>query len=245
MAKAFRLYEREVLFYTSIAPHVKAAIPHCYFSTLKNDGAGFTLLLEDLSPLQVGDTHEALHYPQAVAGTRVLAQFHASFWNKQELLDSFHLMKPSDSREMMDRVCQEDVVESFLSIWECEVDDVVKHRVRTARENLSNWLVSLEDKDEPHALIHGDTKPTNMMFSSPVKNEAGEEVVERCVLLDFQSYMEGGLLACVDDLNFFLVGALEPQTFSTHHKGLIKEYTESLRLQDLELLPRKLCFQCF
>lgn len=225
MAKSFRLYEREVNFYKTIAQHVKAAIPTCYHASLEDDGAAFTLLLEDLAPLTVGDTHRSLTCSQAVAAVKVLAQFHASFWGNQQLLDSFELMKPSDSRGMMEGAMQPAVVDFVLSLWADEIPDPVKDKIRSSAQRLDSWIAALEDGEGLHTLIHGDTRQNNWMYSEPQQDaQTGVETVERCVLLDFQSYTQGGLLACADDLSFLLVGGVETSLLTEQRAVFLQEY---------------------
>jgi len=76
-------YQREVIFYSDIAPSSAVRIPACYFAEC--DGDCHLILLEDMSPAVAGDTIRGITGDFALEFVRLISNIHASWWNRAEL----------------------------------------------------------------------------------------------------------------------------------------------------------------
>src|SRR5437763_15255116 len=74
---ALGLYEREVRFYTDIAPGVDGPIAPCHHAAFNTETGAFHLLLGDAGPAVVGDEIRGATVEQAMLALSELARVHA------------------------------------------------------------------------------------------------------------------------------------------------------------------------
>jgi len=55
VAGLYQMYEREITFYTEIAPTLSIRAPRCFHAGYDPDSRAFVLLLEDLDQYEIGD----------------------------------------------------------------------------------------------------------------------------------------------------------------------------------------------
>ena len=73
-------YPNEVCFYRDFASRVTIRIPRCGHAAIDDEG-WFTLLLEDLSPMQPGDQLQGCSVAQVEAAVHELVGLHAPLWD--------------------------------------------------------------------------------------------------------------------------------------------------------------------
>ena len=78
-------YRCETTFYREVADGSTLDIPQCYFAAMNEQGDGFTLVLEDLTPAQPGDQIAGCSIDQARAAAVNVAGLHAPTWNDPSL----------------------------------------------------------------------------------------------------------------------------------------------------------------
>jgi aminoglycoside/choline kinase family phosphotransferase len=86
-ARRFRLYEREVRFYQTVARGLHLRIPRCHWSHLDSRGGEFALLLEDLGHMQTGDERPGISGERATLAVERLAHAHAQWWESPTIAD--------------------------------------------------------------------------------------------------------------------------------------------------------------
>jgi Ecdysteroid kinase-like family len=82
-------YETEMLAYSEFVPNHPINAPACYYTGRSPDGQTAAIIIEDLLPKNVRFCHALtpLTYAEAAAFLDAQAKFHASTWNKPDLLD--------------------------------------------------------------------------------------------------------------------------------------------------------------
>src|SRR5215213_1993264 len=84
---ALGLYEREVRFYTDIAPHIDGPVAPCYSSGLDAETGVFHLLLGDAAPASVGDEIRGATVEQAMLAVSELGRLHAPLLGQTAMAD--------------------------------------------------------------------------------------------------------------------------------------------------------------
>ena len=71
-------HRNEVGFYRQLAPTVNVRVPECRYAAISDDGASFTLLLEDVSPRKPGRQADGCSFAEATEAVENLGRLHAS-----------------------------------------------------------------------------------------------------------------------------------------------------------------------
>jgi hypothetical protein len=82
---ALRNYEREVRFYQVLAGTVAVRAPGCHLAAFDPDNGDFVLLLDDLTPAQVGDQLAGCSLDEAASAVDELVMLHAPRWGDAAL----------------------------------------------------------------------------------------------------------------------------------------------------------------
>lgn len=80
VADFYRFYEREAMFYSSLAGSVGVTVPRCYLALTDPSSNTHALVLEDLAPARCGDQLVGATSSEIDAALRGLARLHASRW---------------------------------------------------------------------------------------------------------------------------------------------------------------------
>lgn len=84
VAMVFKLYEREVSFYTKIAPNVRAAAPICYAGEIDPTTGDSVLLLEDLAGYRMGDQVAGCTAAEAFEIIDAVVPLHVKYWGRAD-----------------------------------------------------------------------------------------------------------------------------------------------------------------
>jgi hypothetical protein len=138
-------FRKEVGFYSHLASTLQVRAPHCFYSAISDDGANFTLLLEDLAPARPGVQADSCGFEQAADAVRNLAALHSSRWNDSSLCGHEFLT----------------ATEQFVSRYAADVGDDDATTLRAAAEAIVPWFLG---RPKPFAVVHGDYRLDNLMF---------------------------------------------------------------------------------
>lgn len=150
------LYQREVDFYTRLAPRTTVAAPRCYFAQASADGSSATLLLEDFPEHRAGDDIVGLKLAEAKQVVDLLVALHAPFWGKSKSID----LAPLDmgARDTFEPAWDE-MARSFGEYLP-PAFHAARDRFLGAIDGLQQWVLS-----EPATIGHGDLKLDNILFA--------------------------------------------------------------------------------
>ena len=219
-------YRNEVMFYSQIAETVDVSTPHCWYAAIADDGADFTLLLEDLHPARPGVQVESCSLTQARDAVENLAALHAPRWNDRTLLEM-------ERFRLTDKAAAQFVGEIFATATDGFVTRfgiLGEEDIKTLHgcvEAVGPWLLS---RQTPYALVHGDYRLDNLMFPPQGRG---------VFALDWQTM---GVAPPGRDLAYFLSTALRVEDRRVHEHHLVAHYFDELTRRGVREYSGNDCF---
>ncbi|OBF55357.1 phosphotransferase [Mycolicibacterium monacense] len=216
---ALGLYEREVRFYTDIAPGLPGPVAPCYHAAYNAETGAFDLLLGDAAPAVVGDEIRGATVEQATLALAELGRVHGPLLGNATLADADWLNRESPMNQVL-----------LGQLWAGFADrygDAIAPEHRAVCERLvavfDAYLDAESAADRPHGLIHGDYRLDNMLFG-----QAGAD--RPLTVVDWQTVTWGPAFT---DVAYFLGCALPVEDRRAHYDALLRAYHEALGAQAL------------
>ncbi len=213
---AMRNYEREVRFYTEIAPTVGIRTPRCYHADWDQASGLFVLLLEDLAPAQQGDQIEGCTLEEAALALDELAKLHAPRWADPSLADVAWLSHRDAQGVGMIQALYQSVWPGYLEIYAPAMTPSQIALGEQLGASLGRWAAGDE---APRTVTHGDYRLDNMLFGTA---EGGYPLA----VVDWQTPGRG---AALSDASYFLGAGLLPDDRRAHEVDLLRRYHEQLQ----------------
>jgi aminoglycoside phosphotransferase (APT) family kinase protein len=222
---ALGLYEREVRFYTDIAPRIGGPVAPCYSAGFDDKTGVFHLLLGDAAPAVVGDEIRGATVEQAMLAMTQLGRLHAPLLGEAAMADVDWLNRDGPMNQALIAQLYAGFVERYAERIEAAHRDVCEKLVGAfdayqARESAA---------DRMHGLVHGDYRLDNMLF--------GQEGAERpLTIVDWQTVTWGPAMI---DVAYFLGCALPDDIRRDNYDALLRTYHDALgahtavRMQDV------------
>ncbi|MBB2772036.1 MULTISPECIES: phosphotransferase [Mycolicibacterium] len=214
---ALGLYEREVRFYTDIAPGLPGPVAPCYHAAYNAETGAFDLLLGDAAPAVVGDEIRGATVEQATLALAELGRVHGPLLGNATLADADWLNRESPMNQVL-----------LGQLWAGFADrygDAIAPEHRAVCERLvavfDAYLDAESAADRPHGLIHGDYRLDNMLFG-----QAGAD--RPLTVVDWQTVTWGPAFT---DVAYFLGCALPVEDRRAHYDALLRAYHEALGAQ--------------
>lgn len=207
-------YRCEVGFYRDAAPRLQVRRPHCYLAALSDSGQEFTLLLEDLSPAEQGDQINGCSIGQARAAVLNLAGLHAPLWCDPSLNDMDWLIPNGADYAEISATLYQDATAKFVDRY--ALSDETASVLTDFADRAQLWWGRRAD---PFALLHGDYRLDNLLFSD-------NHGVESVVAVDWQSCSLGNPLR---DVAFMIVTGLSVADRRHAELDLVSSYWNALR----------------
>ncbi len=218
---AMGLYEREVRFYSDVAPGLRGPsgggtgpIAPCYHHAYDPATGVFDLVLGDAAPAVVGDEISGATVEQAVLALTELGRVHGPLLADASLAGADWLNRESVVNQGL-----------FTALY-AGFCDRYRDQVATAHREVCERLVATFDaymaeeaaSAHPQGLVHGDYRLDNMLF--------GEAAADRpLTVVDWQTVTWGPAMT---DASYFLGGALPVQRRRDHYDELLGVYYEAL-----------------
>ena len=210
---ALGLYEREVRFYTDIAPNLDCGpVAACYSAGFDADTGAFHLLLGDADPAVVGDELRGATVEQAQLALEELAKVHAPALGDESMAQADWLNREAPLNQAL--IGQ--LYAGFLERYRDQISQ--EHRVVCDRlvESFDGYR-SLAS-GVAHGLVHGDYRLDNMLFGQPGADRP-------LTVVDWQTVVWGPAMT---DVAYFLGGALPERLRRDHYDALLRAYHETL-----------------
>ena len=211
---ALGLYEREVRFYTDIAPGLNGPVAPCRHAAYDPATGAFDLLLGDATPAVVGDEIAGATMEQAHLALTQLGSVHGPLLDDSRLAAAEWINRESPLNQglvsalyagFIDRY-RDAVLPEHREVCERLVASFDAHSAAEAAPNM------------PRGLIHGDYRLDNMLF--------GAEGAERpLTVVDWQTVTVGPALT---DVAYFLGCALDVEQRRAHADELLRAYHGAL-----------------
>jgi hypothetical protein len=211
---ALGLYEREVRFYTDIAPGLPGPVAPCHHAAYNAETGAFDLLLGDAAPAVVGDEIRGATVEQAMLALAELGRVHGPLLGDAALADADWLNREAPMNQAL-----------IGQLWAGFADrygDAIAPEHRAVCERLvavfDAYLEAEGDADRPHGLIHGDYRLDNMLF--------GQTGAARpLTVVDWQTVAWGPAFT---DVAYFVGCALPVEDRRTHYDALLRAYHDAL-----------------
>jgi hypothetical protein len=167
VALQYNLYEKEIRFYTEIAPKSPIRVPGLIYSDYDSEAKKYILILEDCSCYHMVDQVVGLNYEQTKQAIISIADFHARWWDSPDLFSIEWIPKPKDEFITMS------FIDTFRSSWDLAVKSeeflgMLPEGGREVGEKIYKhfpWI--LDDVPEENlTIIHMDYRADNMFFDS-------------------------------------------------------------------------------
>ncbi|MGH3676834.1 MAG: DUF7065 domain-containing protein [Mycobacterium sp.] len=209
---ALGLYEREVRFYTDIAPRIGGPLAPCYDAGFDAESGVFHLLLGDAGPAVVGDEIRGATIEQATLALSELGRLHAPLLGDSAMAEAQWLNRESPMNQAL--------------IGQLYAGFAERYRERIAPEHraVCERLVAGFDgyiadaADRVQGLVHGDFRLDNMLF--------GEQGADRpLTVVDWQTVTWGPAMT---DVAYFLGCALPVAQRRDHYEALLRAYHDAL-----------------
>lgn len=167
-------YEREVRFYERIASRTALRTPRCYFSYLDVDARKFLLLLEDLAPANSANSELGCSAQEAEAAILAIANLHAAFWEKPELVEMASWLPQWDMKQFQD---MQVMYQENWGLFVKKMGGRLTQEMAATGEKMAQHITSVMDynRQVPHTLIHGDYQLDNIFFTPA--NIAGSVII--------------------------------------------------------------------
>ena len=215
-AAATRTYEKEIGFYRDLQESVAVRTPKLFYLAEDLAENDFTLVMEDISPSEVGDQIRGCGVETARVVVGAAADLHASTWGKG---DAFEQLSWIDSPTP-------EMLEGRVGLYRATFGGFVdRYANRLSSPVIKNgeWLAdNLEQVLTGHkldrCLVHGDFRLDNMLFGDG-------QVAPPVTVVDWQTATSG--YGPVDLAYFLGAGLLAPDRQS-HEADLFALYQQSL-----------------
>ncbi|MBI5289593.1 MAG: DUF1679 domain-containing protein [Chloroflexi bacterium] len=213
----FDFYHREIRFYEEIAEKVELRTPRRYYSAANPETKEYILLLEDLSPAEVGDHAQGCSLEQARLSVTSIGKFHATWWEHPQLA------KIGEWMPMIDSPVQQVAAGAYQQAWEPFLQmfgGSLSPEVKAVCERIGQNVVKIQSSfaTPPLTISHGDYRTDNLFFASTA---GGPEFA----VADWQISTRG---RGAFDVSYLLCGGLEPELRRAHERELVKLYHDTL-----------------
>lgn len=209
---AFGLYEREVRFYTELAPASDLPAPRCYFAAYDPSAGQSVVLLEDLAQGEFGDQVAGATPAQAEIAVDAIGRLHARWWQSPRL-DELAWLTPSIE------TLRQPILMMYEASWRPAIERLghlfTPEMIEVIPEMGKRTMAVLDDLTTvPLTLGHGDYRPDNLFFGDA---ESGRPIV----VCDWQG---PGKAPGITDIAYFIAGSLEPDDRRVHEDELLRRY---------------------
>ena len=209
---ALGLYEREVRFYSEVAPTVGGPLAPCFHASFDPAAGTFALLLGDAGPADQGDEIAGCDPERAQLAVVELARLHAPVLGSASLAEAEWLNRESPISQPL----IEQLLAGFLERYDARI--APEHRDVCERFVASFDAYAAENEQQPQGLVHGDYRLDNLLFGL-------EDADRPLTVVDWQTVGRGPALT---DLSYFLGCALTVEDRRAHGDRLIAAYHEAL-----------------
>ncbi|ANI40408.1 phosphotransferase [Mycolicibacterium vaccae] len=212
--QAMGLYEREVRFYTDIAPSLGGPVAPCYHGAYDPQTGAFDLLLGDAAPAQVGDEIRGASIEQAKLALTQIALVHGRVLGSEALEGADWLNRESPVNQGLISALYAGYLDRYQDQLAPEHRDVCDRFVAS----FDAYMAAEAEPDRPRGLVHGDFRLDNQLF--------GQDGADRpLTVVDWQTVTWGPAFT---DAAYFLGCALPVEQRREHYDALLADYHAAL-----------------
>ncbi|MFX0029801.1 MAG: phosphotransferase [Candidatus Hermodarchaeota archaeon] len=223
IAEQYNLYEREIRFYTEVAPKSPVRVPGVIYHDFDKETKKNILILDDCSCFEQIDQIKGLNKDQTKKVIDVIAEFHSRWWDAPDLYSFDWMPKPKDE-------VSRSLVDTYRSSWDLSVKseeflDTLPEGGLEAGQKIHEqfpWLV-MDIPDDNMTISHFDFRVDNLFFDWNNKENP-------IIVIDWGSaVVNGGIL----DIGYLLAESVEIDLRRKIEKDMVKHYIK--RLEEKEI----------
>jgi hypothetical protein len=211
---AMGLYEREVLFYTHIAPGLNGPVAPCHHSAYDPSTGVFDLLLGDATPATVGDEIRGATAQQAMLALTQLGRVHGRLLGDQALEGAEWINRESPVNQGLISA----LYTGYLDRYRVQVAPEHRAVCEALVATFDAYMAEEADSGRPRGLVHGDYRLDNMLFGEPGADRP-------LTVVDWQTVTMGPAFT---DVAYFLGCALPVAQRREHYDELLRAYHDAL-----------------
>ncbi len=210
---ALGLYEREVRFYTDLAPRIGGPVAPLYSSGFDPETGVFHLLLGDAAPAVVGDEIRGATVEQAMLAMAELGRLHSPLLGLTAMADVEWLNRESPMNQAL-------IAQLYAGFAERYRDDIAPAHLEVCERLVDSFdaYLAQESTTGMQGLVHGDYRLDNMLFG-----QAGAD--RPLTVVDWQTVTWGPAMT---DVAYFLGCALADDMRRDHYDALLRAYHDAL-----------------
>ncbi len=216
--QALGLYEREVRFYSEVAPRLSAGaggpIAQCYHASYDAGTGVFSLLIDDAAPAEVGDEIRGATIEDATLALTRLGRLHAPLIGNAALADAPWLNRESPMNQAM----MTGLFNGFVDRYGAALTPEQRLVCQKLVDSFDAYLAGEGADDRVKGLVHGDYRLDNMLFGRPGS-------LRDLTVVDWQTVTWGPAFT---DVAYFLGCALKTEDRRAHYDELLAAYHEGL-----------------
>ncbi|MFW9882100.1 MAG: hypothetical protein ACFFG0_54240, partial [Candidatus Thorarchaeota archaeon] len=114
IAEQYNLYEREIRFYTEVAPKSPIRVPEVIHYDFDKEAKRYILILEDCSCFNQIDQIKGLNEEQTKQVIDTITEFHARWWDSPDLFSFDWMPKPMDD-------VSKSLIETYRTSWDLSI----------------------------------------------------------------------------------------------------------------------------
>ena len=211
---ALGLYEREVRFYTEIAPGLDGPIAPCHHAAFDAETGAFHLLLGDAGPAVVGDEIRGATVEQARLALSELGRVHAPLLGDTAMANADWLNRESPMNQAL-------IGQLYAGFYERYRDQIAPEHREVCERLVASFDAYVAGEAAPqraHGLVHGDYRLDNMLFGEPGADRP-------LTVVDWQTVTWGPAMT---DVAYFLGCALDNEHRRDEYDALLRAYHDAL-----------------
>jgi hypothetical protein len=212
--RALGLYEREVRFYTEIAPGLDGPIAPCHHAAYDAGTGAFHLLLGDAAPAVVGNEILGATVEQALLALSELGRVHGPLLGDAAMANADWLNRESPMNQALIGQLYGGFVQRYRDQIAPEHREVCERLVAS----FDAYIAGETAQQRAHGLVHGDYRLDNMLFGEPGADRT-------LTVVDWQTVAWGPAMT---DVAYFLGCALPDDRRRDHYEALLRAYHDAL-----------------
>jgi hypothetical protein len=211
---ALGLYEREVRFYTDVAPGLDGPIAPCHHAAFDAETGAFHLLLGDAAPAVAGNEIQGATVEQALLALSELGRVHAPLLGDAAMANADWLNRESP----MNQAVIGQLYAGFLQRYRDQIAPEHREVCERLVASFDAYVASESAPQRAHGLVHGDYRLDNMLFGEPGADRP-------LTVVDWQTVTWGPAMT---DVAYFLGCALPDDLRRDHYEALLRAYHNAL-----------------
>ena len=183
LAQSLRSFEKEIGFYSELAPSLGGAVPRLAACGNHHRPGGCWLLLEDLRACRQANQVRGINVAETEAALQAIAPIHARFWGDARLTEQSWLPKHHVWYQGAPKLLKQ-LLPPFLADYELRVEQEAIALLEAVAERSD--AIDATIRQRPGTLVHGDLRADNLRFK-PTFGKAASSSDPQVFLLDWGS----------------------------------------------------------